>query len=522
MRETTDEDIDQLRTGIGGFPEENGSEMGPTRGRSFSLDQMLVDSGILASGQVAKAQATARTEKKPLGRILVRDGMVLPRDLATLTAINLGLAMVDLRSETIDPQAVAKVPEYVARQYTVLPVAKVDKRLTAAMADPTDLQLFQDLAARTGSIIEPVVTTEEDILEHIDREYRLTAQPMFSDGSEGESSDSSAQRERVTAKHLRDALPAQVIELLLSQALQDRASDIHIEPAENRLRIRFRIDGILHEVMNLPAEMHPTIISRLKIMSGLNIAERRRPQDGQLNFEGADRDGGVRKIDVRLAISGTVAGEMAVLRLLDKDKFKLLGLEQLGFIQETQAQYSRLLRLHHGMVIVCGPTGSGKSTTLYASILQMNRIQNKIISIEDPVEYRIADVNQMQVHAEAGITFASQLRSILRLDPDVILVGEIRDQETAVIATQAALTGHLVLTTLPPRQRYRFGAHTAPRLGCAALFDRFFGGGHCGPADGAGNLRHMPGSGAIAFEGSTGLYLGTGRREGAFFPGHWL
>ena len=443
-----DDESSRSTTGEKGLRGENGPEAGLPRGRNFSLAQMLLDAGMLTAGQIAKAQETARLEKKPFGRLLVSDGLVLPRDLATLTAINLGLAMVDLRSETIDRDAIRQVPEDVARKYTVLPVAKVDDRLTVAMTDPTDLQLLQDLAARTGCAIEPVVTTEEDIQEHIDREYRLIAQPLVSDASPTESSDSPGQPERVTAKHLRDALPAQVIELLLRQAIQDRASDIHIEPAENRLRIRFRIDGILHEVMNLPAEMHPTIISRLKIMSGLNIAERRRPQDGQLNFEGTDRAGGIRKIDVRLAISGTVAGEMAVLRLLDKDKFKLLGLEQLGFIEKSQEQYRQLLRLPHGMVIICGPTGSGKSTTLYASILQMDRVQNKIISIEDPVEYHIADVNQMQVNAEAGITFASQLRSILRLDPDVILVGEIRDQETAVIATQAALTGHLVLTTL--------------------------------------------------------------------------
>ena len=307
------------------------------------------------------------------------------------------------------------------------------------MTDPTDLQVIQDLAARTGCTIEPVITTDEDIKEHVDRAYRLTAQPLADEiGADGQ-----GPVERVTARHLRDAQPAEVIELLLQQALQDRASDIHIEPSGNRLRIRFRIDGILHEVMNLPLEMHPTIISRLKMMSGLNIAERRRPQDGQLNFESAEQT-----IDVRVAISGTVTGEMAVLRLLDKEKFTLLGLGQLGFLEDSQDQYRQLLRLPHGMVIVCGPTGSGKSTTLYASILQMNRIEKKIISIEDPVEYHIDDVNQMQVHAEAGITFASQLRSILRLDPDVILVGEIRDQETAVIATQAALTGHLVLTTL--------------------------------------------------------------------------
>ena len=406
------------------------------RGRAFSLAKMLVDAGILPADQVTAAQEAAWRERQPLGRILVRDGLVLSRDLATLTALNLGLAMVDLRSQTIDRNAVGQIPEEVARRYMVLPISKENGRLTVAMTDPTDLQVIQDLAARTGCTIEPVITTDEDIKEHVDRAYRLTAQSA-GDG------DGQGLLERVTARHLRNALPAEVIELLLRQALQDRASDIHIEPSGNRLRIRFRIDGMLHEVMNLPTEMHPTIISRLKIMAGLNIAERRRPQDGQLTFETADQN-----IDVRVAISGTVSGEMAVLRLLDKEKFTLLGLGQVGLLEDTQDQFRQLLRLPHGMVIVCGPTGSGKSTTLYASILQMNRVEKKIISIEDPVEYHIEDVNQMQVHAEAGITFASQLRSILRLDPDVILVGEIRDQETAVIATQAALTGHLVLTTL--------------------------------------------------------------------------
>ena len=408
------------------------------QGRSFSLAQMLLDASILCAEEVAKAQETAWKERQPLAQILVREGLVLSRDLATLIALNLGLPMVDLRRETIDQVAVRKIPEEVARKYLVLAVAREEGRLSVAMADPTDLQLLQDLAARTGCIIEPVVTTAEDIQEHVDLFYRLTRQL-----AETSSTDSEEPSERVTAKHLREALPARVIDLLLRQALQDRASDIHVEPAEDRLRIRFRIDGILHEVMTLPVEMHPTIISRLKIMCGLNIAERRRPQDGQLNFEVQDRS-----VDVRVAISGTVGGEMAVLRLLDNKKFTLLGLDQLGLLNETQEQYTRLLRLPYGMVIICGPTGSGKSTTLYASVLQMNRLENKVISIEDPVEYHMPNVSQMQVHSEAGITFASQLRSILRLDPDVILIGEIRDQETAVIATQAALTGHLVMTSL--------------------------------------------------------------------------
>lgn len=407
--------------------------------RPVSLGQMITDAGILTAAEVASAQETAWKERLPLGRVLVKEGMVMSTDLATLTALHLGLAMVDLRSETIDPSSVILIPEDVARRYLVLPISRTDDRLTVAMTDPTDLQVLQDLSSRTGYTIDPVITTEEDLQEHVDRAYRITAQPL----SGAKQTDTDLSESRLTAQTLREAGPAQVINLLLQQALQDRASDIHIEPSDSRLRIRFRIDGILHEVMNLPLDMHPTIISRLKIMCGMNIAERRRPQDGQLTFEVMDRT-----VDVRVAISGTVAGEMSVLRLLDDKKFTLLSLDQLGFRPESEEAFRRLLRLPYGMVIVCGPTGSGKSTTLYASVLQMNRSENKVISIEDPVEYHMADVNQMQVNSEADITFASQLRSILRLDPDVILVGEIRDQETALIATQAALTGHLVLTTL--------------------------------------------------------------------------
>ena len=425
-----------------GSSEPNGAVAVDNRGgfsRPVSLGQMVIDAGILNADEVASAQETAWKERLPLGRVLVKEGMVLSTDLATVTALHLGLALVDLRSEKIDPASVAQIPEDVARRYLVLPISRTGDRLTVAMTDPTDLQVLQDLASRTGYAIDPVITTEEDLQEHVDRAYRITAQPL----SGVQASDTDLSEARLTAQTLRESGPSQVINLLLQQALQDRASDIHIEPSGSRLRIRFRIDGILHEVMNLPLDMHPTIISRLKIMCGMNIAERRHPQDGQLTFEAMDHT-----VDVRVAISGTVAGEMSVLRLLDDKKFTLLSLDQLGFRPDTEEAFRKLLRLPYGMVIVCGPTGSGKSTTLYASVLQMNRTENNVISIEDPVEYHMADVNQMQVNVEAGITFASQLRSILRLDPDVILVGEIRDQETALIATQAALTGHLVLTTL--------------------------------------------------------------------------
>lgn len=407
------------------------------RPRGYSILRMVVEAGKLSKEQAKTAQETALREQLPLWRVLVRDGLVGAQELSTLTALYFGLTSADLRSQTIDPRALAYLPEELARKYVALPLQVANGSLTVAVVDPTDLHVIQDLAARTGLTINPIVATPEDIETHIDISYRLT-ENLSAEGSVGTTLTGG----RVNASVIRDAPPAQVMDLLLQQAIQDRASDIHLEPAEARLRVRFRIDGILHEVIHLPISAHPAIISRLKIMSGLNIAERRRPQDGNFNFEFQNR-----RVDVRVAVASTVAGEMAVLRLLDK-QFTIMGLEQLGMSQQSLEKFRRLLRIPYGMVVICGPTGSGKSTSLYASLLQMNRAERNIISVEDPVEYRIADANQMQVHAEAGITFATYLRSILRLDPDVLLVGEIRDQETATIAIQAALTGHLVLTSL--------------------------------------------------------------------------
>jgi general secretion pathway protein E len=352
-------------------------------------------------------------------------------------ALHLGLTLVDLRSHKIDRKALALLPEAVARRNNVIPVQVNGSRLTVAMADPSNLKLVQELSSRTGANIDPVISTPDDIREHIEVAYRLTSQFVQEFQTQGQEPN-----QRLTASVLANVPPAQIIDLLLRQALQDRASDVHIVPTPSQLRVRFRIDGILHDTMELPLEMQATIISRLKIISGMNIAERRRAQDGQFTFDVENRT-----VDIRVAVSKTVHGEMTVLRLLDK-KFTLMSLDQLGMGNEGLERYQRLLRLPHGMIIVSGPTGSGKSTTLYASVLQMNRTEQNVITIEDPVEYHISNTNQMQVNNEAGITFGNQLRSILRLDPDVILVGEIRDQETAIIATQAALTGHLVLTSI--------------------------------------------------------------------------
>ena len=387
---------------------------------------------------MAKSQEAARQEGMSLGQIIVRDGLVLSRDLSAFIALHLGLTMVDLRSETLDPEVVGLLPEMVATRYTALALRKNDGTLTVAMADPTDLQALQDLTALTGCLIQPEVAGDQEIREHIDVAYRLVRQHEKESGAQAKDEVSS----RVTAETLRSAQPAQFVDLLLVQAQHGGASDIHIEPAERRLRIRFRIDGVLQETMTLPIDIHPTLISRIKIMSSMNIAERRKPQDGQLSFESEDG-----KIDVRTAVCNTVYGEMAVLRLLDSGKLSTLGLDQLG-MTEGLDHFRDLLKLPHGMILVSGPTGSGKSTTLAASIMTVNRTELNVITMEDPVENELPDANQLQVHPEAGVTFATLLRSILRLDPDVILVGEIRDKETAELATEAALTGHLVLSTV--------------------------------------------------------------------------
>lgn len=420
-----------------GRPDAEKPLQGGMNSGASTLGRMLVEMGLISAEQAEGAVEAARRERMPLERVLVRDGLAMSKDIAAILALNLSIPMVDLGSQAIDRAALQLLPESVARKYVVLPIKKSGRRLTIAVPNPMDLRVMEDVAAFAEADLDPLIATPEDILGHNDIAYRLT------EGLSGApSAKADAHGGKVTAKLLRDSPPAQVIDLLLRQALQDRSSDIHIEPAESRLRIRFRIDGILHDVMSLPLEMHPTLLSRLKIISGMNIAERRRPQDGQFTAEMADR-----KVDVRVAVSNTVTGETAVLRLLDKG-FTLLGLGQVGMLPDALEKFRRLMRLPYGIIIVCGPTGAGKSTTLYASILETNRMEQNVISLEDPVEYRIPDINQMQIHPEAGITFATQLRSILRLDPDVILVGEVRDQETAVIATQAALTGHLVLTSL--------------------------------------------------------------------------
>jgi general secretion pathway protein E len=338
------------------------------------------------------------------------------------------------------PEVLQLIPEVLARRYNAIPLSKIGNTLEVAMADPTDILALEAFSVQSRMRIKPVAAGTKEIREAIDFNYK-----GYSEIEKQVSSISVASGATDVMPAFDSAVDAplvQALKMIIDEAVKARASDIHIESQEARLRVRYRIDGILQDMMSLPLDIHSALISRIKIMSNLNIADHHRAQDGQFSTEAKGRD-----IDVRVATSPTVHGEMAVLRLLDKST-ATLELSELGLLPESAERIDRMLKIPYGMLLVSGPTGAGKTTTLYAAVNSLDTMGRNVITIEDPAEYRFEDINQIQVNPQAGITFASGLRSILRLDPDVILVGEIRDAETANIAVQAALTGHLMLSSI--------------------------------------------------------------------------
>ena len=338
------------------------------------------------------------------------------------------------------PEALQIIPEVVARRYNILPLSLSANNLEVAMANPNDIFAMEAISALSRKRVKPVAADAKDLRDAIDFNYKgyseIEKQISTIHGDQQISDDK-------VAIDLAGTTPlVQALNMIIDEAAKARASDIHFEPEENRLRIRYRIDGTLHDMMSLPLNIHKPLISRLKILSELNIADSHRPQDGQFTITAKDR-----QLDVRVATAPTVNGEMAVLRLLDKT-MAVMSLSDLGFLPESLAKYENLLRVPYGMIMIIGPTGSGKTTTLYASLNTIDAGKNNIITIEDPAEYHLKDINQIQVNPQAGLTFATGLRSILRLDPNVIMVGEVRDGETAGIAVQSALTGHLMLCSM--------------------------------------------------------------------------
>ncbi len=404
------------------------------------LGEILLDDGLLLEEQLAAALQEQTETGRSLGRVLVDNGMLTESQLVAALASQIGLRFVDLSDFPVDGSAVARVPGALCRRHTALPVAFDEGRLLVVMADPANVVAVDDFRTISGYEVTTAVSTRGDVIAAIDRFYR--ADSDLDDLTTVMDVDDEADDLSSVKEVVEDAPIVKFVNLLITQAIQDRASDIHLEPGEHDLAVRYRIDGVLHEVMRSPKSIQSGVISRLKIMADINIAERRIPQDGRLSVTAQGK-----KIDLRVATLPTVWGEKVVMRILDNSTARL-DLADLGFSESNFERYSRSFTKPYGMILVTGPTGSGKSTTLYATLNIVNRPEVNIITVEDPVEYRLAGINQVQTNVKAGLTFASALRSILRSDPDIVLIGEVRDHETAQIAVEAALTGHLVLSTL--------------------------------------------------------------------------
>lgn len=401
------------------------------------LGEKLLEEGLITREQLGEALRVQARTGELLGRVLIKLGMISEKDLNRLLDIQELTA-----KEEIDLHLLKTVPEQLIRKYKLLPVKKEGKRLYVAMADPLNVIAIDDLRLLTGCDIEPLKASEKEIDAWIGRYFGLPEVERALQELGAQPDD--PEMTEITEESLVDEAPIiRLVNSLLIKAIEEEASDVHFEPFERGLRVRYRVDGMLREVMNLPRKMSAAVISRLKVMGNLDIAERRAPQDGRIPFKLPGRD-----LDLRVSTLPTIFGEKVVIRILDKESIKGYTLEKLGFSPLNQRRFAHFLKSAYGILLVCGPTGSGKTTTLYTALNTINSAEKNIVTVEDPVEYVLEGINQAQVNEKAGVTFARYLRAILRQDPDVIMIGEIRDTETAEIAVRAATTGHLVLSTL--------------------------------------------------------------------------
>lgn len=410
-----------------------------------SLVDYLIDEGAVSRDQMLAAHEEAQKSGVPVGRLLVRDNIITEAQLVRALAMQVGLEFIDFTQYAPSREALAALPAQLARQHQVMPVRSTGRALVLAMADPGNVVALDEIRQQTGLLVEPAVATRDDVKSAISKYYRVDSElSKLTEQLEGNSLENQESDDVATggAEDEENAPIVRYVNMMIQQAISDRASDIHVEPGEHEMRVRYRIDGVLHEVMDSPMSVAGGVISRLKVMASMDIAERRKPQDGRLSVvhEG-------QKIDLRVAALPTVWGEKIVMRILDNSTASM-SLDTLGFSDDNYSRFETSFTKPYGMILVTGPTGSGKSTTLYATLNIVSRPEINVITVEDPVEYRIPGINQVQVNVKAGMTFAAALRSILRADPDVVLIGEIRDSETAQIAVEAALTGHLVLSTL--------------------------------------------------------------------------
>jgi len=418
----------------------------PLRQRK-SLGESLVEQKIITDEQLKSAVKESEKSGEPLRKVLVKLGLVSDEDICNFFEEQLGIPRIDLKNYLIDSKILSVVPESLAKKYNLIPLFKTGDTLTIATADPLNVIALDELRIKTKSNIEPAVATETEVRNAINQYYGVGGSiedVIRSIDMKALAIDEGKEEiEPEKLKNIAEEAPIiKLVNLIIMQAIREKASDIHVEPEEDSLQIRFRVDGILHDQATIPKQMQAAILSRMKIMSDMNIATKRIPQDGRfrLNLEAG-------QIDMRVSSLPTIFGENIVMRLLDTTSI-LIGLEKLGFDQQNLEQFKSLIVKPHGIILVTGPTGSGKTTTLYSALNSINTPDKNIITVEDPVEYQLKMIRQSQINPKAGLTFATGLRSILRQDPDVIMVGEIRDLETAEISVQSALTGHLVFSTL--------------------------------------------------------------------------
>jgi type IV pilus assembly protein PilB len=413
------------------------------------ISEMLLRAGVIDEDKLDRAIDQAKTQGIKVSSALIKEGFLDEEDLLEFLARTLGHPTVTLDEVDVDPDAVKLIPPEMATKYMAIPYGQVNSSLHVAMADPTDLNAIDSIRFRTGLTVEVSIATESQIRKALDIFYDTGMQTQdvleeFDDDDiESVSSEASDLESGDSAKAAEDAPVVKLVNYVLREAINRKASDIHVEPYEKSFRVRFRIDGSLYEVIKPPLKLRNAVVSRLKIMARLDIAERRLPQDGRIKLKlGKGRD-----MDFRVSVLPTLFGEKVVLRLLDKSNLQL-DMTKLGFEEKPLKVFKEAIHKPFGMVLVTGPTGSGKTTTLYSALSELNQTTENLSTAEDPVEFNLMGINQVQMHEEIGLTFASALRSFLRQDPDIIMVGEIRDFETAEIAVKAALTGHMVLSTL--------------------------------------------------------------------------
>ncbi len=424
---------------------------------SARLGEILVKEKLISQDQLKQALEHQKKNGGRLGAALVKLGIITDEEITGVLSRQYGVPAINLSYYEVDPGVIKLVPQETATRYQVVPLSRVGSTLTIAMADPTNVFAMDDIKFMTGLKVEPVVASENAIIEAIEKFYgsggkaEQDLEKVMAEIGEGvdevEVADEIEEASLSELEHAAEEAPViRLVNLILTEALNRGASDIHIEPYEKEYRVRFRVDGILHNVMSPPMKLRDAITSRIKIMAKLDISEKRLPQDGRIMLK-LTKDGKKKELDYRLSCLPTLFGEKIVLRLLDKENLRL-DMTKLGFEAESLKKFEHAILKPYGMVLVTGPTGSGKTNTLYSSIARLNTPETNIMTAEDPVEFQLPGINQVQMKEQIGLNFAAALRSFLRQDPNIILVGEIRDFETAEIAVKAALTGHLVLSTL--------------------------------------------------------------------------